>query len=85
MNTDACLSAAVSGKCDIYCMLIRTSDVLLVAFTDDSIHCNKPTCILYKCVRNMLLAEVFEDEIAFHLRAMFKRLVTFCQGKRPII
>ena len=67
MNTDACLSTAVSGKRDVYCMLVRTSDVLLVAFTNDSIRCNKPTSILYKYARNMLLAAVVEDELDFGL------------------
>ena len=82
VNTDACLSTAVSGKRDVYCMLVRTSDVLLVAFTDDSVHCNKPTSILHKYARNMLLAEVVEDEMDFHLNYVQKPCCHFLPGQQ---
>ena len=80
MNTDASLSTAVSGKRDVYCILVRTSDVLLVAFTDDSVHCNTPTSILYNYARNLLLAEVVEDEMDVLLNYSKALLSLFAWG-----
>ena len=67
MNTDVCLSTAVSGKRDVNCTLVRTADGRPVALTHDSIHCNISKGILYKYARKMLQAAVAEDEMTFHL------------------